>query len=110
MGKNKNIINFFNELKPFQTPDDIPEIPIVDENTYNNVIIPNLIRCGAIEKNKLIIGVTYIGNCRNTDEAIWNGKCFEYERYKWGTTYTDEINHFEDDDGYDLFVPIKEKI
>jgi hypothetical protein len=24
-----------------------------------------------------------------------------------GTTYIDEINHFEDDDGYDLFVPIK---
>lgn len=36
-------------------------------------------------------------------------KKFVYERYKFGFTYKDSVNHFQDDDGYDLFVPIKEK-
>ena len=30
-------------------------------------------------------------------------------RYKFGWR-EDTINHFEDDNGYDLFVPIKEQI
>ena len=62
-----------------------------------------------IPKKDLIIGQVYIGKCRNTDEAIWNGKQFEYERYKFGIKYTETINHFEDDDGYDLFIPLKVK-
>jgi hypothetical protein len=28
-------------------------------------------------------------------------------RWKFGTSYVDSVNHFEDDDGYDLFVPIR---
>ena len=27
---------------------------------------------------------------------------------KFGTDYIEEINHYEDDDGYDVFVPIEE--
>ena len=38
-----------------------------------------------------------------------NWHTFVYERYKFGDTFDEEINHFEDDDGYDLFVPIKLK-
>ena len=48
-----------------------------------------------------------MGSCRNSSEATWNGTVFIYERYKFGSYYNDEINHFEDDDGYDLFVPLK---
>ena len=104
--KKQRIIDLFTNLKPFKKIDDIPEIPITDEETYNNIIVPNLIRCGAIPKDKLIIGETYIGTCRNSTEAIWNGKCFDYKRYKFGTWFDDTINHFQDDDGYDIFVPI----
>lgn len=29
-------------------------------------------------------------------------------RSKWGNTFEDEVNHFEDDNHYALFVPIKQ--
>lgn len=109
--RKQELINFFeNELQPFNGDiDKIPNIPIWDDNDYKQYIIPNLIRCGAIPKKDLIVGKTYIGNCRNATEAIWNGEKFTYKRYKFGTIYDEDINHFEDDDKSDLFVPIKEK-
>ena len=77
----KKIAEIYNNMKPFKTVDDIPDIPIVkDENFYNEVIVKNLIRCGAIPKDKLVIGKTYIGACRNSSEATWNGKNFDYKR------------------------------
>lgn len=101
-------IEKFNRLNPFRTIDDIPSIPkIKDPRTYEEVVVKNLIRCGAISKDKLEIGAIYEGNCRNTDKATWNGKQFEYKRYKFGEWQDDKINHFQDDNGYDLFVPIK---
>lgn len=60
-----------------------------------------------ISKNDLVIGEKYFGICRNSSYATWNGNKFEYERYKMGMTYTDAINHFEDDNGYDVFIPVK---
>ena len=106
--RKKDRIERWNKLKPFETVDDIPEIPILDDKTfYENVIVKNLIRCGAIPKDKLEVGATYEGTCRNADKAVWNGKCFDYKRYKFGEWEDAKINHFEDDNGYDLFVPIK---
>jgi hypothetical protein len=32
---------------------------------------------------------------------------FEYKRYKFGFYYDEDINHYEDDDGYDVFVPFE---
>ena len=104
-----NILEYWKTRNPFKDEDDIGSIPIVSEQDYNNIIIPNIIRCGGIPKDKLIIGKTYIGDCRNAIEAIWDGKVFKYMRTKFGLTYEEEINHFEDDDGYDVFVPIKIK-
>ena len=105
----KERVEEFKTLKPFKNLYDIPDIPHVDKKTYNEIIIPNLVRCGAIPKKDLIIGKTYIGECHNASEAVWNGHTFVYERYKFGDTFDEEINHFEDVDGYDLFVPIKLK-
>ena len=68
-----------------------------------------LIKHGAIPLDKLEVGKTYIGRCRNAHEAVWNGKRFVYQRYKFGFTYPEEINHFQHDNGYDLFIPFKEK-
>ena len=103
----KSIIKQFENMNIFHDVDNIPDIPIVDDDIYINVIIPNLIRCGAIKKSDLIVGAKYLGSCRNSDTAVWNGNKFIYQRTKFGYTYTESINHFEDDDGYDVFVPIK---
>ena len=73
------------------------------------LICEKLIEKGAIPKKDLVIGTTYTGSCRNSDEATWLGDKFEYIRYKFGTQYKETINHFEDDDGYDLFVPLSIK-
>ena len=60
-----------------------------------------------IPKNELVVGKEYTGNCRNSHKAVWKGDHFEYKRYKFGNYYTDKINHYEDDDGYDVFVPVE---
>lgn len=103
-----SIIEFFENLEPFNTIDDIPDIPIVEKEIYNDYIVPNLIRCGAIPKEKLVVGKCYEGSCRNASNAVWNGEKFTYRRTKFGYTYDEDINHFQDDDGFDLFVPLKE--
>ena len=103
-----NIKKYLQEMKPFT--DFIPEVPKMETTEdYEEYVVKNYIRCGAIPKKDLIVGATYIGDCRNASEATWNGKVFVYKRNKLGYIYEEEINHFEDDDGYDLFVPIKLK-
>ena len=103
------VIDAIKNMKPFKSVDNIPSVPITSEEDYQNIVIPNFIRCGAIPKKDLVIGHTYIGSCRNADEAVWLGEVFRYKRTKFGYTYDEDINHFEDDDGYDVFVPIKDK-
>lgn len=103
------VLNYWKERKPFKDEDDIPPIPIVLPKDYEEIIVPNIIRCGGIPKDKLIVGKTYIGDCRNATEAVWDGEKFTYMRTKLGSTYPETINHFQDDDGYDLFVPLKIK-
>ena len=103
------VLNHWKERKPFRDEDDIPPIPIVLPKDYEEIIVPNIIRCGGIPKDKLIVGKTYIGDCRNATEAVWDGEKFTYMRTKLGSTYPETINHFQDDDGYDLFVPLKIK-
>jgi len=103
------VFEYWKNRKPFLNEDDIPDIPIVDKDKYEDIIIPNIIRCGGIPKEDLVVGKTYIGSCRNASEAIWDGEKFTYMRTKFGCTYPEDINHFQNDDGYDLFVPIKLK-
>lgn len=61
-----------------------------------------------IMKKDLVEGAYYGGYCRNADKAVWTGKEFIYRRYKFGDWFDETINHFEDDDGYDVFVPFEE--
>ena len=103
------VLNHWKERKPFRDEDDIPPIPIVLPKDYEEIIVPNIIRCGGIPKDKLIVGKTYIGDCRNAREAVWDGEKSTYMRTKFGSTYPETINHFQNDDGYDLFVPLKIK-
>ena len=108
----QRIINYLeNEMKPFESIDDIHNVPLMrNSDDYKKYVVKNFIRCGAIPKSKLEIGKTYLGSCRNSSEATWLGKYFEYQRTKFGSTFKDKINHFEDDNGFDLFVPLFEKI
>lgn len=102
------LIEYLQSMTSFKSNDIT--VPIMrNSEDYNNYVVKNFIRCGAIPKKDLIIGKTYIGSCRNTDEAVWLGEQFEYNRTKFGYTFKEKINHFEDDDGYDLFIPLKEK-
>jgi hypothetical protein len=102
-------LEYWRNLDREFTVETIPDIPKTSPDVYNDIIIPALIRCGAIPKSQLEVGATYIGSCRNASEAVWLGDKFEYQRYKFGYTFPETINHFEDDNGYDLFVPIKKK-
>lgn len=104
----ERVKKYLQEMQPFI--DWVPTVPkMQSKEDYEEYVIKNYIRCGAIPKKDLIIGKTYIGDCRNASEATWNGKVFVYKRTKFNFTYDEEINHFEDDNGYDLFIPLKIK-
>jgi hypothetical protein len=95
------------QMTRFESVNDIPSLPVTTEEEWNNFYLPILIKCGAIPKKNLVKGAYYNGSCRNTEVAMWDGEKFIYERTKFGMKYMDKINHFEDDNGFDLFVPLK---
>ena len=97
----ENMTSFGNEII------NVPKMKSRED--YEKYVIKNFIRCGAIAKKDLVIGKTYVGSCRNTEEATWLGEYFEYNRTKFGTVFKEKINHFEDDNDFDLFVPLKER-
>lgn len=107
--RKKALREYWINLKPFNASYDIPKLPVVGKEEWTSFYVPLLIKAGAIPKKDLVHGVTYIGNCRNSSEAMWDSKdsIFIYKRTKFNIVYDDTINHFEDDNGFDLFVPIK---
>lgn len=107
--RQERIKDYWNNLHHFNTPDDVPHIPIVPKEEYENFYLPRLLKAGAIPKKDLIDGQIYIGEHRNCTIARWNKKenQFEYWRHKFGAKFIDTCNHFEDDNGFALFVPIK---
>lgn len=96
-----------NELPKFINPNDVPDLPKVDEQEWKEFYVPKLIELGAIPKKDLVEGQYYIGEHRRANVAKWNGKEFIYNREKFGNVFEDKCNHFEDDDGFALFVPIR---
>ena len=106
--RKKAMIKYWNELKPFKTPGDVPAIPRADEKEYTEFYVPRLIAAGAIPKADLVDNQFYFGEYRNANVGKWIAEknVFEHWRYKFGFRI-DECNHFEDDDGFALFVPIR---
>jgi hypothetical protein len=106
--RKKAMIKYWNELKPFLTPNDVPAIPRVKEKEYKEFYVPRLIAAGAIPKADLVDNQFYFGEYRNANVGKWIAEknVFEHWRYKFGFRI-DECNHFEDDDGFALFVPIR---
>ena len=62
---------------------------------------------GLIPKHELVDGQWYLGACRNSEYARWNAATqkFDYRRQKFSQIFWDEIEHPEDDTGFDLFFP-----
>ena len=85
------------------------DVPRCNNKEEEEFVQNTLIKHGAIPLHKLEVGKTYIGECRNASEAVWQGDKFEYMRTKFGSTFPEKINHFQNDDGFDVFVPVKLK-
>jgi hypothetical protein len=68
------------------------------------------ILAGMIPLSEMEDGAYYLGWCRNAVVAKWQKDkgCFIHWRTKFSSVFTEEINHPEDDDGYDVFTPLKE--
>jgi hypothetical protein len=66
------------------------------------------VAAGMIRKADLVDGETYVGYCRNASEARWfaASQQFVYLRKKFGSQFEELIPHPEDDEGYDVFVPV----
>jgi hypothetical protein len=94
-------------LKKFDKVEDVPEFPGCKSEEEHNKLVKEYLEAGAIAKEDLIVGAWYAGTCRNTYMAQWTGKYFRFIRDKFSGSYIDTLNHFQDDDGYDVFVPIK---
>lgn len=104
-------VDHLNERYGILTEDDLYyiDVPVCKNKDEEELVQKTLIDHGALPLHKLEVGKTYIGTCRNASEAIWQGDHFVYQRSKFGYTYPEKINHFQNDDGYDVFVPIKVK-
>lgn len=87
-------------------PNNVPRLPIPLTDYHND----KLIIAGAIPKTDLVDQQWYIGKFRNTNIALWDKQNdeFKYRRNKFGKYFWDQCKHFQDDDGYALFVPVRE--
>lgn len=101
--REKKIREYWDELKPFTEEVDVPHLPHM-----NHYFMTRLIQLGALPKILLEDGVWYYGNYRNSNLGKWSvlDQKFNLWRWKFGWR-TDDCNHFEDDDGFALFVPLR---
>jgi hypothetical protein len=100
----EDLRRYWQLLKPFINEEDVPNLPKMDKFYINR-----LIELGAIPKKDLKDGFWYYGNYRNAKLGQWDAKnkVFKHWRWKFGWL-EDTCNHFEDDNGFALFVPLRE--
>jgi hypothetical protein len=91
-------------LKPFKEADEVPQLP----NPLTPYYIERLIQLGAIPLIDLVDGQWYYGDYRNANLAKWDSQeqVFHHLRYKFGYRW-DTCNHFENDDRFALFTPLR---
>lgn len=98
-------------MKSFE--DDVKLYPILGRRPPREITkewIIEAITLGLIPKADLKSGSYYFGNCRNARVALWDGQKnrFTYMRTKYQSVFPEDICHPEDDNGYDVFLPVKE--
>jgi hypothetical protein len=64
---------------------------------------------GMIAIGELEDGAHYYGTCRNAKVAVWclAIRKFIYWRHKFGARFAESIEHPQNDNGFDLFIPIQ---
>lgn len=106
--KKLELRKIWDSLPIFETENDIPELPITTQKEWDEYYVPKLIESGAIPKKELIHGQFYLGSHPKTKIARWNKITNKFEFWdNKEPKFIKECNHFEDDDGHILFVPIK---
>ena len=65
---------------------------------------------GVIRGEDLKHGNYYIGKCRNNHIGRWDAtnKVMWYQTYTFGHYVRDNVNYLDNDNGYDLFIALKE--
>lgn len=103
-----NINEIFENLKPLVVHTDVPNLPRTDSETWNTIIVPNLLKAGAIRKSKLEDGKLYYGDYRSSKFGRWDSIKNRFIVNRWKFQWCEDYcNHFEDDDKFALFVPIR---
>lgn len=99
------IIKYDNDMKKEYHPLESFHFP----KPITKEVLNQAYELGMIKKSDLIDNQKYFGRCRNASEAVWNSEKqkFTYIRTKFGSYFDEDINHPEDDLGFDLFIPIK---
>jgi hypothetical protein len=59
-----------------------------------------------LPKNELIVGKRYFCEARNFTTGTWNGKSFDYTRYKFGQRFPDVEYHYDDGPPHGTVKPI----
>ena len=77
---------------------------------FGQVDLERAVSEGMLPKASLVDGRMYSGHCRNASQARWDGERerFVYRRTKFGHSFDEDIVHPEDDEGFDIFVPVSE--
>lgn len=98
----------WDSLNKFESENDVPDLPITSTKDWKDYYIPKLIELGATPKKNLKHGNFYIGDHPKTNIARWNSITSKFEFWDKDQINTiSECNHFEDDDGHILYVPLK---
>jgi len=103
--KEHKLKEYWSNLKPFKKSTDVPSLP----NPLTDFYTKRIIELGGIPKSELKDGQWYYGNFRNSDFGKWDASklVFHHIRYSFGY-YWDDCNHFEYDNRFALFVPLRE--
>lgn len=79
---------------------------------FGEALYQEALASGMIAKENLEHNQVYVGWCRNTTEARWDQvrNVFMYRRTKFGASFEEDIRHPENDDGFDVFVPVEKRV
>lgn len=93
---------------PFKDAWDASRLPQAEKAEWYDFYIPRIIELGGMPSSDLVDGQWYYGGFRRSNFGKWNEaeRKFHVLRDKFGWMW-DKCNHFEDDNGFALFVPLR---